>query len=397
MKEQSIEALTRQVLELGHRVERMTIENAEMRRMWMNEHGSFVLQNDALPAFHRLVRWLVKEWGDKFAMETLTKRLTNLLSIVASGDNESATATLKSMISELDSFSSEVTAFIPIEGLILEDRSSWSLGKIVFHKYSPSFLQDRVKCDWLTPDFMRRESRARVWAEVRVDAEPNRAVSRADELLEGIVDVLRFWMALISRPGTAIGVGIEGEVATGSRLRIAQDAQGPHIIPNRAHSVLPFIISARSIELIGQAGILFLADVAGTRGGFLGLILSGLRLYGRAKSAPGDAERLLWLMMTLECFLSSSESPVVQSIAESVPVFFDIGVARRLEMKKELQRLYKFRSKIAHGEWIEVLPGDVASLDEIVQSFLLALIGQRGEIRDKKHLLAILEQRRLSN
>ena len=39
--------------------------------------------------------------------------------------------------------------------------------------------------------------------------------------------------------------------------------------------------------------------------------------------------------------------------------FFAVPVAERLGLKKELQQLYKIRSKLSHGGLVDILPEDL--------------------------------------
>jgi hypothetical protein len=82
-------------------------------------------------------------------------------------------------------------------------------------------------------------------------------------------------------------------------------------------------------------------------------------------------------------------------VTEGVVMFFAIPVGERLRLKKELQRLYRTRSKLSHGEHTEILPDDLYLLEDLAKSFLVAMIECRDKFRSKQELLSFLERERL--
>lgn len=68
-------------------------------------------------------------------------------------------------------------------------------------------------------------------------------------------------------------------------------------------------------------------------------------------------------------------------------MFFAVPVAERVRLKKELQQHYKTRSKLSHGEQVEILAEDLYKLDDLIRSFLFAMIDCRDRFRSKQDLL----------
>ena len=102
------------------------------------------------------------------------------------------------------------------------------------------------------------------------------------------------------------------------------------------------------------------------------------------------------LIMTLEAFLTVGDAPITQSVAERVVIFLAVPVAERVRLKKELQRFYKLRDKLAHGEQASVPPTDPYVLEDLTRTFLLAMIHHRNAYASKEAFLAALEAGRLS-
>jgi hypothetical protein len=101
-------------------------------------------------------------------------------------------------------------------------------------------------------------------------------------------------------------------------------------------------------------------------------------------------------MMTLEAFLTVGDGPINQSVAEGVVIFLAVPVEERIRLKKELQRLYRYRSRIAHGEQTSIPFPDLCLLEDLTKTFLLAMLQRRERFASKEALLAALEARRLS-
>jgi hypothetical protein len=107
-------------------------------------------------------------------------------------------------------------------------------------------------------------------------------------------------------------------------------------------------------------------------------------------------DRFLNLVTCLETFLSTGDGNITQGVAEGVVMFFAVPVAERVRLKKELQRHYKTRSKLSHGEHAEILADDLYQLDDLVKNFLVAMIDCRDRFQSKQDLLTFLETQRLT-
>jgi hypothetical protein len=100
------------------------------------------------------------------------------------------------------------------------------------------------------------------------------------------------------------------------------------------------------------------------------------------------------MITVLETFLTTGEGNITQAVSEGAVMFFP--VTERVRLKKELQRLYKTRSKLSHGENNIILAEDLFQLEDIAKSFLGAMIAHREEFRTKDDLQRTLEKERLS-
>ena len=84
-------------------------------------------------------------------------------------------------------------------------------------------------------------------------------------------------------------------------------------------------------------------------------------------------DRFLNMITVLETFLTTGEGNITQAVSEGAVMFFNVPVTERVRLKKELQRLYKTRSKLSHGENNIILAEDLFQLEDIAKSFLGAI------------------------
>jgi hypothetical protein len=132
------------------------------------------------------------------------------------------------------------------------------------------------------------------------------------------------------------------------------------------------------------------------RTAFHKILLHAVHVYGSARVQATAADRFLNLVRCVETFLTTGDGNITQSVSEGVVMFFDVPFSERLRLKKELHQLYKIRSKLSHGEHIEILADDLYQLDDLAKNFLIAMIEHRDRFQSREDLLKYLEERRLA-
>ena len=301
----------------------------------------------------------------------------------------------------MDAYDERHTVFPPLFGILIPDAPARTVGGIVVHQSGPEFLQRLASEDTVTTAYIQRQTDAEVWAEIQVEAEPGFAVARAEELCGPVIDVLRFWMACMTKTGTPCAIGLQGDVVTTERPRVIVNAKsgGKRYDPHRSRRLPGFPLSQEVLDKLREARLDCLARLTEKPEkltAFQKLLLHAVHTYGGAKVQTSAADRFLNLVRCLETFLTTGEGNITQSVAEGVVMFFAVPVAERLRLKKGLQDLYKIRSKLSHGEHVDILPDDLYQLDDLTKSFLIAMIDFRDRFQSRQDLLKYLEAQRLS-
>ena len=297
-------------------------------------------------------------------------------------------------------FSDRQTVFLPITGIELDGCDSWQRGPITLHRTTDAFLQTFGAGKVADIGYIQKSSEARVWAECSFVAEPKRSQILAVELCGRLVDVLRFWMAATSaQKNFPVGIALEGDFANGSRMQIVRGPDGGIIWDHSpARGLAPLAIGARLMEVAQPAHCLLdFAFEPAKQTKFCKLIMHAVRSFGKGKVSPHGEDRVLGYMIALEAFLNEKNIPLTESVSEGAATILGGPIETRLELKKDLKRIYGYRSQIAHGESMDNLdPDDVRLLENTVISFVLAMIAMRAQFSSKKDLLAALERNRMS-
>lgn len=224
---------------------------------------------------------------------------------------------------------------------------------------------------------------------------------RAEEACGPSIDVLRFWMGCMTKKGTSCAIGLQGDVVTTERPRIIvnKNADSKRFDPHHSRRVPGFPLSQEVLDNLQKAGLDSIASLIDTpinkRTAFDKLLLHALHFFGSSKVQAAETDRFLNLVTCFETFLTTGDGNITQSVTEGVVMFFSIPVGERLRLKKELQRLYRTRSRLSHGEHTEILPDDLYLLEDLAKSFLVAMIECRDKFRSKQELLSFLERERL--
>ena len=318
-------------------------------------------------------------------------RTTNSFGVTAARNR------LEELTHHLEAFNQTQTVFLPLLGVTLDDQLQRVFGGITLHRATDEFLKSITKPE--TTEYIKRQTETFVWAEVTVLAEPHRAASRAEEACQPLIDVLRFWMACMAPTGTPCAIGLQGDIVTAERPRIINTPDVNHTYDPHPSRLIPGLpLTDHTMTELRKVQADSLANLIPTthQSKFIKLIFHALHVFGNGTCAALNTDRFLNVMMTLEAFLTVGDAPINQSVAEGVVIFLVIPVEERVRLKKELQRLYRYCSKIAHGEQANVPFPDLCLLEDLTKTFLLAMLQHREQFASKEAFLAALEARRLS-
>ena len=393
MDQRRFDVLFSRLCGMGAKLEPLTLENATIRGMWWGPRGAFILPPQATSEYHQLITEILREsdWEQKFSRQYLSNRLRPIVEDCVLADKAAVRAGLRGLIDHLAAFDEAHTVYLPLLGVALDDVPRRELGGIILHRATDDFLQRITIPD--TADYIKRQTETFAWAEVTVVAEPHHAASRAEEACQPLIDVLRFWMACMTPTGTPCAIGLQGDIITAERPRIITNGSVPQSYDPHPSRLIPgFRFTDRTMEALQGAHVDDLASLISRPSAqpsrFIRLLLHALHLFGNGTAAALQTDRFMHLIMTLEAFLTVGDAPINQSVAEGVVIFLAVPVAERVRLKKEIQRCYRLRSKLTHGEQTSVPHPDLCLCEDLTKTFLIAMIQHRNQFASKDELIA---------
>jgi hypothetical protein len=340
-------------------------------------------------------------WAAKFSVAYMNGTIKRLTDAGIDGGTRAVREELERIVTSFDNFCEERTVIVPIQGITI-DRPELKVGRILLKRASTEYMEYVEDLYGMSQELRLRGMNVNVCGEYCVMAEQTKAVELAEDESRRSIDVIRYWLSFCKRDGARLFVGLFPEVTCGQRtMPIVGIAGVGNGVYNRGVGMLgkfertdAILDHLRGAGVIGIAGLL--EKPPNELSEFEGLIIRGLHWFGKAEMQQDRADAFGNLMTVLESFLTSGERPVAVHIAESVVMFFQMGVAERLKLRDRIKDLYGLRSKVTHSGSKAIAASEVFELRTIVRDFLAAMIGESSSWKTKKDLLDGLTRRRMS-
>src|SRR5258708_5151186 len=324
MDDRVFEVLFKHVSAVVEELQPFTPATVDIYRMWYGSRGFFLLSPDGVTRRRDLLRCAMRwsDWGDKFSLEYLSQRLRDVIEIHALNGADEARAALRPLVAELEAYAEEHAVFLPVFGISVPDAPARTLGGIVFHQSSAEFLERIASEETFSVSYLKRHTDAEVWAEVCVVGEPTHAVRRAEEECGHSIDVLRFWMACMTKTGTPCAIGLQGDVVTTERPRLVFSKTGDakRFDPHRSRRIPGFPLSQEVLDKLHAARLDAIAAVLdtppGKRSAFDKLLLHAVHIFCSSPVQAAVADRVLNLITFLGNFFTPREGHITPSVSE---------------------------------------------------------------------------------
>jgi hypothetical protein len=240
-------------------------------------------------------------------------------------------------------------------------------------------------------------------AEFRSTAAADAATAHAEAQCRRVLDLLRYAIPTIYPGASNVVVGIQGEVPSQVRARVAlaisSDGERFTWQLQNAEARTPFVLSPENVARMTELGVFEVSQILETPdtewSDFEHTLLDAIHWFANAQVEFEFAYRLLSLITCLETFLTPQDgNPIGTAIAEGVAILVGTTLEERKALKKRVQKLYSMRSAVTHGGRKAVPEEDVAELTALAQTVIIRMIARRGDFEDRDALLDwILEQK----
>ena len=247
----------------------------------------------------------------------------------------------------------------------------------------------------------------RACAEVKISAEPERAVERAIEETRRVVDLLRFSILFLdSERDRGNGsqnewrkvIGIQGDACADKRTVVSINDEGGMYYSNSMVNHW-FDLHELVVEEMRQLGVFVLSDLMkkAELSEFEEVILRAVHWLASAQAQEQKENALLNLITCLETFLKPSDKdPITATIAEGVAILTADTLEARKRRKKRIKEFYQKRSTLTHEGDGEILLSELDELTAIARDLTINMIRRRDEFAKQQELRDWIDDQKLS-
>jgi len=246
-----------------------------------------------------------------------------------------------------------------------------------------------------------------VCAIYHITAESDRAIEIAEEQTQEVLDLLSYFISFMHTRDYSGAVRLQGEMASGHRttLLLTADTDRLYQANQRTGPYMPIVFTTEDIEEMKKLGIFDVSAIIerGRRTNFEKTVLAGIRWFAASQRQDTPEIEFVNLATCLENCLTPDDgvSSISASIAEGCAILLADDSEKRLQLRGDVLKIYRIRSKIVHSGKSITREPDISSLEHlrrIAQRLLLVLIKEHlGHFETKQDLLTWLTQQKLAS
>jgi len=422
VNKQAQAALLKELLEIAAQATNEPLALGQRGMSWWRGDDALSLPEPVIYAFLGLVGKLARKrpWSERVSEDYVQERLVSVLRSAREKGTEAAGGLFDEVVAEVEAYSVERTAYVPVTGLSLSV-AALEVGGVLLTTVD-DLVVDAVG-HLLAPipadadhDSRHGESVAgsqrefaeklqgQVCAVFRTLAEPTRAKERAQEEARRALELVTYANAALhpfDRQADAVAsLDAEQLPPVGPWIAVAS-SEGLHRFVSRAPTSWPITLTPAVLERYDEGGFWALSDLLARPAQELTdldqALLRAVHWFAASQAQTELENRLLNLITCLEALVGpKNRAPISSSVAEGVALIVARGYHNRLGVKKFIGELYGARSGISHGGDKAVAESDVLELRWIVSTLIATLIRWKDGLRTRDRLLDWLERARLA-
>jgi transcriptional regulator with XRE-family HTH domain len=409
--------LIAELLAIAAQAEDRPLGKFERGISWGLDADAFMLPEQAATQFLALAGRLARQrhWSDRVSEAYLTDRLVPILTTARSGVSEQVEASIDDLINEIENYSVERTAYVPLKGVLLEI-PELQLGRVVLR------VVDDQELDRIRQELKSAHATAAGKAEIRADvdhlpieasknlggkvcaiyssvAEPTRAQELAAVEARRALELLIFANAAMYpfHPRSDAVVGLEGEVPRLGPWIGVVGADRFTFSVRTAPTSWPIEITPSEVDAFDKVGVFALSDLLARPTDSLtdleDALLRAVHWFAASQTQVELENRLLNLMTSLEVLVGPEDnSSIASTVSERTALIVAHTDAYREGIRKFVRELYRARSGVSHGGRKVVAEGDVKELRRVAAELIMTLIRHKDRIRTKEVLRVWLDQ-----
>lgn len=165
------------------------------------------------------------------------------------------------------------------------------------------------------------------------------------------------------------------------------------------HAPTGWIIDDSSLEAMRQTGLDGLVKLyeRTERSNLESALLSSIMLYSRVTLLCDYADKLVFLLSSLESlFLKSQSEPIQQNLGERIALLVGQDLDDRKRVVASIRAAYALRSRALHHGAREFNPAEIEDVLSIAWNALLSVVPYCGSVSSREGFLSFLDDRKLS-
>ncbi len=351
-------------------------------------------------------------WGKKFTEEYIERSIRKiLLRTYKEGNkkkNSRAQKYFTELVNEVENYSQKHIVYIPLANIQLRtdkleigDITLFNITKEVFEN-----IEKQVEKVVVNKQLLRQwlhDLQNNVCAEYYCTADADRAVERAIEECQRVLELLRFAIHMMGQDHLRVTIGFLNEVFRYIQTipALSQDGERLFLRNKTIGPLAPFILEQKTISRMEEIGIFKVANILKQEveeGSFHETLLRGIRWFSNAQTQIIKENQFLNLMTCLETFLTTrATEKITQAVARGVAIVLETTQVGRISMQGRVTNLYNHRSSLSHGGRSAMLNTDLEELRDITGNFLARIIQIMDKLKTKKDLDDWIKTRELND
>jgi hypothetical protein len=380
----------------------------------MHNDIAYTLSPEAIALYGEQVRALLEydRFSQHFSEAHLRKKLNAVLAKAIQNPLTDVKGALRELVEECGSAQPVVSVYIRLDGVRFDLPQPLEIGSVTARSGDDELFADldakkrtvlkgvignrrnKAAASRKTGQSYRKAFRGGCVLEYAVDAEPARAVERAQEECRFVVDMLRLLSKFRYPMGEDVRIGLLGERPRMEVYSFATSTEAFHPDVHRRGSVFTFELNHAALEKLKDLGLLDLArDLAANTASKVDILLKRAIHWLSVGLAQDEAESsLISFIVALECFFKPEQgSSITGAVAEGVAFALGADSDGRRHLAKRVREFYKKRSKLAHGGSVVFSETDRVLLVRLVIGVICEFLERRRELKSTDDIVDWLE------
>lgn len=357
---------------------------------------------------------LEKEWGDKFSINSINKRLSTLIKIAASEGSKALIDSLKTEDEYYKNLKDNQSVYVPVGGIEIIDLDHLELGNIRLeliqgdklehilqrmHSITRLTIHTDKEKDWIVKQDREEITSifgGKVSSNYEIIAEPDRAMEIAVLETSRSLELLRYSIWAVHPNGAQrIDVGLMSDTLKGRRNAIALSET--QFLSRWKRTTLPLRIEPSTMHKLRNAGVFKLSNIMkkSNKTNLETCLLRFLHWISDSYSQTEMENQLVSLLVGLEAVFGSGNN----SVGFGSAMMIGESLSDRKKIKEKVSVLYKYRNGVVHGSKNNlIVVEDVHYLRNITMKLMINILEliDVQQLKSTGDLKELIQERQLS-